>query len=145
MSAWQLSSEKRLRNGTSPMSATRSSLDGRAFQHVLVGADALDGAHRARPEPGAGPVGDAEIHRHADERDVEAGEALGGRVRPMRRGKEGRRLRERPFAPLALELGLRHALEFGVVERPALGVGVAAAQIRELVLVHGSIRQMCSG
>src|SRR5215217_4363337 len=61
-----------------------------------------------------------------------------------RRGAEGRRLRERPFAPLALELGLRHALEFGVVERPALGVGVAAAQIRELVLVHGSLRQMCS-
>ena len=54
---------------------------------MLVGADALDGAHRPRAEPGAGAVGDAEIHRHADERDVEAGEAL-GRRRPAGSGAD---------------------------------------------------------
>ena len=49
-------------------------------QRVLVGPDALDRAHRARAEPRAGPVGDAEIHRHADERDIEPAE-----IRPLRK------------------------------------------------------------
>ncbi len=41
---------------------------------MVVGADALDGAQRPRPKAGAGTVGDAEIHRHADQRDLKIAE-----------------------------------------------------------------------
>ena len=41
---------------------------------VVIGPDALDRPHRPRPEPRAGPVGDAEVHRHADQRRIEAAE-----------------------------------------------------------------------
>ena len=60
------------------------------FERMVVGADALDVAHRPRPKPGAGAVGDAEIHRHADQRHVEPGE-IGqiGRVRPIRHVEQG--------------------------------------------------------
>ena len=54
MSAWHCSRLKRLCIGTSPMSATVSCDGRRDAQHVLVGPDALDGAHRARAEPRAG-------------------------------------------------------------------------------------------
>ena len=74
MSSWQLSSEKRERIGTSPTSANLRLAERRDPQHVLVGADALDRAHRARPEARAGAVGDAEVHRHADQREIEAAE-----------------------------------------------------------------------
>ncbi len=42
----------------------------RHLQRMVIGADALDLAHRPRPEPRAGPVGDAEIHRHPDQRHL---------------------------------------------------------------------------
>ena len=76
MSAWHCSSEKRLGIGTSPTSATaRGATSGAIRSDVLVRPDALDRAHRARTEPRAGAVGDAEVHRHADQRDVEIAEA----------------------------------------------------------------------
>jgi hypothetical protein len=45
----------------------------RLTQDVLVGPDALDIADGARTEAGAGAVGDAEIHRHAQQGDVDSG------------------------------------------------------------------------
>ena len=56
----------------------------RAVEHVVVGADALDGAQRARAEARARPVGDAEIHRHADHRHLQIAEIGLVRRRPAR-------------------------------------------------------------
>ena len=83
------------------MSASADAAHRRDLQRMLVGADALDRAHGARAEAGAGAVGDAEVHRHADQRHVEAGEiGSGGRRRPEGRAEQGRRIGERPFAPV---------------------------------------------
>ena len=41
---------------------------------VIVGPDALDIAHRPRSEARARPIGDAQIHRHPDQRDIECTE-----------------------------------------------------------------------
>ena len=49
--------------------------EGRGAQRMVHRTHALDGAHRARTKARAGAVGDAEIHRHADDRDIEAAEA----------------------------------------------------------------------
>ena len=60
-------------------------------QGVVVGADPLDVAHRAGSKAGAGPVGDAQIHRHADQRDVEPAKIRQiGRLGPERQIEEGR-------------------------------------------------------
>jgi hypothetical protein len=53
---------------------------------VVVRADPLDVAHRTRPEPRAGAIGDAEVHRHTDKRNVEAAEiGKRRRIRTVRR------------------------------------------------------------
>jgi hypothetical protein len=70
MSAWHCSRLNRLCIGTSPMSAARRGRR-RDPQRVLVRPDALDRAHRPRPERAPGPIGDAEVHRYANERDIE--------------------------------------------------------------------------
>ena len=102
MSSWQLSSEKRERIGTSPMSANFAIAERGSPQHMLVGADALDRAHRARSEARAGAVGDAEVHRHADQREIEAAE-IGqvGRVGAIGRAEQRGDIGERPFATFA--------------------------------------------
>ena len=69
---------------------------------MLVRADALDRAHRARPEARAGAVGDAEVHRDADQREIEPAEI--GQVRRLAavgRAEQRRDVGERPFAPVA--------------------------------------------
>ena len=60
------------------------------FEGVVVRADAFYVAHRPRSQPGAGAVGDAEIHRHADQCHIEPGE-IGqiGRIRPIRCVQKG--------------------------------------------------------
>src|SRR5258706_370697 len=67
------------------------------------GADAPAPPPPRRPEPRPGPIGDAEIHRHAAER---AGEppAVGLRQRfgSKRRTEEGRGARDRPLAALGI-------------------------------------------
>ena len=114
---------------------------GRNAQRVLVGPDALDGAHRARAEPRAGPIGDAEIHRHADERDVEAAASgLRQRIGSERQAEKRGGIRERPFAPLGAGEDLRRdRREFRVVDVAAFGIGIFAAQRVELLAVHDSI------
>ena len=60
------------------------------FERMVVGADALDVAHRPRSQPGAGAVGDAEIHRHADQCHIERAEIREiGRIGPIRRVQKG--------------------------------------------------------
>ncbi|HZG31088.1 MAG TPA: hypothetical protein VE079_21770 [Ensifer sp.] len=42
-----------------------------------MGSDALDGAHGARAEAGAIAIGDAEIHRNAEQCDIETSKVIG--------------------------------------------------------------------
>ena len=60
-------------------------------ERMIVGADALDLAHRAGSEAGPRPVGNAEIHRHPDQRDIEPAK-IGqiGRLRPVGQVQQGR-------------------------------------------------------
>ena len=55
----QITLHGRERIGTSPMSAAFAFAARAILRGVVVGADALDLAHRARPEAGPGAVGDA--------------------------------------------------------------------------------------
>ncbi len=106
---------------------------------MLVGTDALHRAHRARPEPRPGAVRDAEIHRRADQRDIEAGEKVVESLRREPRADERRRISEGPFAPVAvLELRSRHARKLGIGDVAALAVGEPRAQQREFLSVDHS-------
>ena len=140
MSAWHCSRLNRLCIGTSPMSAAVRCDSRRDAQRVLVGPDALDGAHRARAKARPGPIGDAQVHRHADERDVEAAASgLRKRVGSKRQAEKRRGIRERPFAPLGAGEDLRgDRRELRVVDVAALGVGIFAAQRVELLAVQVS-------
>ena len=67
-------------------------------QCMFVGADPLYRPNRAWAEPRSGAVGDAEIHRHADQRHIQATQIRGhGRLRPVRQAEKGCRARKRPF------------------------------------------------
>ena len=117
MSSWQSSRLKRLRNGTSPTSATRRSTTGAQPQHVVVRADPLDAAQRARAEARARPVGHAEIHRHADQAPP-AGRRIPGRPGDQRHVRRGEQRRHagigRHARAVAGEDALGHRLEAGV-------------------------------
>src|SRR4030081_274979 len=53
-------------------------------QCVFIGADPLHCPDRAWTEPRPGAVGDAEIHRHTDQRHIQATEIRGcGQLRPV--------------------------------------------------------------
>ena len=109
---------------------------------MVVGADALDRAHRPRPEPGAGAVGDAEIHRDADERHVEPAE-IGqiGRLGPIRHIEQGRDagIGHRPAIALAEHQAERLAEALGR-HLGFLGANVFGAQRVELGSVeHGGV------
>ncbi len=96
----------------------------------MIGPDALDGAHRARAETRAAAIGDAQIHRYAEQRDVEAGGA-----RRMGRGEEGRHAAIRLAAHAGgAEQRVEDLLEFRVVVFAA--TGEAPAQSLKLLLVH---------
>ena len=100
-------------------------------QHMLVRADPLDRANGARPEASAGPVGHAEVHRHADQRDVEPGKAGGGRLGPSGApmkvaGPANGHLRLSALGRPASDRG-----EMRVVDIAALGLGVPFAQRSE--------------
>ena len=105
---------------------------------MLVGADALDGAHRARPKPRARAVGDAQIHRHADEREIQAAE-IGqvGRLGTIGRTEQGGDIGERPFAAVAArKLQVGDSLEMLVVDLAAGRVTIALAQALELCRIN---------
>ena len=109
---------------------------------MVVGADALDVADRPRAEPGARPVGDAEIHRHADEGNVEPGE-----IRSLRRLAAVRRIEQRrdaaigELAPVSAGEDERNdLLEFRIEYVAPLAFGVFRAQRIQFCLVdHGGL------
>ena len=105
---------------------------------VMVGPDALDCAHRSRSEPRAGPVGDAEVHRHAHQRRVEAREvALLHRIGAQGRVEQG----GDALVGLGPAVGAgKHLLddlaEFGIVRLARRGGRVSRAQVVQLLAVH---------
>ena len=105
---------------------------------MLIGADALDVAHRAGAESRAGAIGDAQVHRHADQRHVEAAEVRQrDGVRAERRAEKGGRIRERPLAPLRVaEQLLPDRGKFRIEDVAALRIRVLAAQSLQFVLVQ---------
>ena len=136
MSSWQLSSENRERIGMSPTSANLASPSGAHPQHVFVGADAFDGPQSARPEARAGAVGDPEVHRHADQREIQPAEiGLGRRIGPIGRVEQGGDVGERPFAPVAVELLFGDGAKMRIVHLAAGGVAIALAQALQLGVV----------
>jgi hypothetical protein len=105
---------------------------------VLERSDALDRAHRPRSEPRAGAVGNAEIHRDADERDIEPGEAVAGRLRAILRAQKRSGFRPGPFPALALELALGDAPEFGIMHLAPAGPRITQPQSVEFAVInHG--------
>ena len=81
--------------------------EGRALEDMIVRADPLDGPHRARSEAASVAVRHSEVHRDADERDVEAAEIRQVlRIRAVGRVEQRGNPREGPLAPVgAHELG----------------------------------------
>ena len=107
------------------------------FRHAahgrMVGADALDGAHGARPESRARAIGYAQIHRHADNRDIQIGG--GGRMRQSEKsGNPGIGQRTLAIRRLHVPCG---ASQHGIIPIEHVAVGIACAQALQLFLIHG--------
>ena len=109
------------------------------FEGMLIGPDALHGADGTRAEAGAGAVGDAQVHRHPDQGDVEVGKSTGGSLRAVGGAEQGRDVGERPLAAVGrCEHGRGDRGEVGIVDVAALGRRIFQAQGVELGLVHGA-------
>jgi hypothetical protein len=105
---------------------------------VVVGTDPLDRPQGAGSEARAGAVGDAEIHRHPDQRDLELRERRLPVVTAPRRVEQRRDARVGGGAPITLEDGVGDPLEDGVADVAALALGVARAQaVQPFVACHG--------
>jgi len=104
----------------------------------LYGPDPLDGTQRPRAKSGAGAVGDAKIHRHADERDVELAELLGlDNERPVRRSQQGRHAGIGFGACAArAEDAVRHLAPLGVDHLAGVRRAVLAAKPFESLRIH---------
>ena len=105
---------------------------------MIVGADALDLANRAGAEAGPRPIGDAEIHRHPDQRDTEPAKIrqIGG-VRAVRQIQQGRYAGKRHRPPVVAAEHQRQRLpEFRRRHFSFLGAFVFGAQCLEFRLVE---------
>ena len=111
----------------------------RDAQCMIVRADALDRAHRARSQARTAAIGDAQVHRHADQRDVEPAEIRQrGDVRPERHPDEGCGIGEWPLAALGVREHLRgDGGKFRIENVAALGIRIFQAQRVELLVIHG--------
>ena len=108
---------------------------GRQAVDVMVGADPLDAAHGARSQPRARPVGDAQIHRHADQGRVEAAE-----IGQLRRIEPKRRAQKRRYAFVGFrspvgptEDQVKDLLELRIVDLAWRTILVFGAQFLELI------------
>src|SRR3546814_207179 len=112
-------------------------IDRRAAQHMVIRPDALDVAQRPRPEACARAVGDAEVHRHADEGDLQIAEVRVLRVDlPVGRVEQGRHPRIGRLAGSRLAEDLvGDLLEARIEEVSAVALGVLLAQSRQFVLI----------
>ncbi len=116
-----------------PAFRKRDNLEG-----VVVRPDAFDGTFFRRTEARAWPVGDAQIHRHADESDLQAGEIgrVGG-VGPIGRVEQAGEAAVRRLAPVGAVEPYGHGLgEPGIGDLGALGPGKGGAQGLQLFLVE---------
>src|SRR3546814_3128097 len=100
---------------------------------MVIRPDALDVAQRPRPEVCARAVGDAEVHRHADEGDLQIAEVRVLRVDlPVGRVEQGRHPRIGRLAGSRLAEDLvGDLLEARIEEVSAVALGVLLAQRSE--------------
>ena len=106
---------------------------------MLERPDPLDRPHRAGTEPRAGAVGDAEIHRNAEQGDVELGGLELRQLAQVGRAEEGRYARERPHPPVTGEQLRRHPRILGIEDVAPAGSAVTGAQRVEPSLVHRAL------
>ena len=108
------------------------------IEGMVVGSDPLDGADRPRSEPRARPIGDAQIHRHADQGEVQAAEVLlVGGLRAIGGIEEGRNAGVRQPAFVAALEDQGHDLgEPGIIDLAGLGLRVGRPQRRQLLLIE---------
>src|SRR3546814_6783659 len=90
------------------------------------------------PQARAGTIGDAEIHRHADQRVVETVQVrlVTGLVRAERRVEEGGHAGERPQAPAAAEDLLSNLGEVRIEDGAFRRRAILVPERAQLVLVH---------
>src|SRR6185437_11614592 len=104
----------------------------RDFQRVMIRTDSLDGAKGAWAKARARPVRDTQVHRNADERDVQIGEFF-----LVRRIEQRREAAIRQFAPpRSFEQRLAELLHGGIVDVVGAGRPVLLAQPFQIRLVH---------
>ena len=103
---------------------------GRAFQDVVVRADALDRAQGARPEATAAAVAGAQVHRHAQQRDLQVAE-----FGPAPVHRPGRRVQQRGHAGIGRHARAaivdhigRDGAEMRIVDLGLVGAAEALAQ-----------------
>src|SRR5690606_32396646 len=108
----------------------------RAVKHVVVRADALDGANGAGAESRARAVGHAEVHRHADDRDVEVAEIRVLRVNlAERRIKESRDAGKWCNTRIAREDAVGNTPEARVIDVATAAFAIPLAKFGELFVV----------
>ena len=109
----------------------------RHAQDVLVRPDPLDVAHGARPEAGARTIGDAEIHRHAQKREVDFAALRRGEVGAVRRAQQRRNagVRRRPLAG-ALEQRVGDGAKMRIEDSRIGRVAVLGAQTLQLLTIN---------
>ncbi len=104
----------------------------------MIGSDALDPSHRPGSEARAGPIGDAQVHRHPCQRHIEPAEI--GLLRRVG-AKWGTEERSDPFVRFRPPVGTREnrldgPLELWMVGRARRIVGVLGTQRIELLAIH---------
>ncbi|UIL30153.1 hypothetical protein LZK75_23460 [Rhizobium leguminosarum] len=109
---------------------------------MFVRPHALDSPDGPRPQPRAGTIGDAEIHRHADQGHVKRLKHLGPQAVLDETGvQKGRRVGEGPFAAVAvLEYARRHGAEVRIFHLPACSAAEALSQVFQKIPVNGQGR-----
>ena len=109
-------------------------------KNVLERSYALHGAHGARSKSCTRPVGDAQIHRYSDERDIEPGERVCLRLEWST--QQRRRVGKWPFALIAVpEDGGGHPRELGIENFPPASAAERLAQGLELLGFHAASLQ----
>lgn len=107
----------------------------RALERMVVGADPLDGAQRARPEATAAAVAGAQIHRHAEQRHLQVAEIRLGPVDlPRRRVEQCRHagIGRAAGAAVVDDVG-RHRAKVRIVDDGFVGAAEPGAQRGQLL------------
>ena len=106
--------------------------------HVMIGADALNPSHRPGSEARAGPIGDAQVHRDAGQRHIQAAEMV------LLLRASGQNGAPRNVATPSYGFGRRSVprrssrwlLELGMMRGAGASLAYLARSVFELLAVH---------